>query len=581
MAVLPGVLSVDPRFPDPASVGMSPSLLGFAETAPYANHGLVPTPVSGPKSHSNVTVPSAAVPGTKQDTIGKVWLDKIHLLPYSVDAGFVTDEVIFTIELFSTVDDPSGLRSDTCTALTKVQGTEIPITSGPDTPPFDVHAQTAEIYEITVPKDGAPFIDASLTWTFPTLNIPVWSLIGTRTLPPTYLHDYVEAFGFSYEYSTSVFRSGTAAETRVNTSPKPRHSSEARFYTSDERTARLMQAHIYKASQNPYPALIYPDASIINSKDLALREIYIDTTYRRFFVGGLAVVLVGEAPLPVAIPYTIAEVHSDKIVVSVDFEADDFSAGDVVIPAYTADITFGNSLSMLTTDLQELEYKASELTGGAQMPERYAGVVPAEIDQIDGRMLFDFVHNFRDSLDMEYQVYGSTHKLGNGELFVPKGDRGVRSYKLAVDLSDREEIWRLAGFFELARGRGDSFWFLPPQRSFDVVQIGTNTFKIETWTDISSNVGDPYEWVYFKDSSTGDYSTFKITDAAYSEVDDTMVITVDASIGISVLNVEEAGYASLVRFSSDRLEETWLTSGFCSFEIDLTEVIEEATVDVS
>jgi len=193
-------------------------------------------------------------------------------------------------------------------------------------------------------------------------------------------------------------------------------------------------------------------------------------------------------------------------------------------------------------------------------------------------MIFDFDHNWKSGYGISSKMYGEDHTLGANSIFVPKGDRPALSYDLELSLNSRAEIWRLGGFFELAKGRLESFWYMPDYAPFVLVSVGTSTVVVESWTDSSVLAEAVSQFVYLQ-TSTGT-SFYPISSATYDSVTDRMTFTVTGTILESLLDVTRSGFGSLVRFASDEMSESWVTRSIATVDVSLIETLEEATITI-
>jgi len=572
MASLSGTIAHSLISPALDASVMSSNVVNVSEAAPYLSGGWVlPDTESGDLAHTNPDIGSDELSGAVYEGLGEALYDRIIVDPTSISLDRILGTATEDVEVWSTYREKK-----TCTSISgDVEGVEIG--TGPTDVPFDFDPYGSFKYTIVVDKDGPAVVDTSYIWIITGADVADVTVDGLRLVYPIFQHNWLESFELSSSFVTSLFLAGTSAESRAGTRKRPKRSSTASFRAQDEGTTRGMVAALNRIATKEYPAIIYCDLTEVDSVDVSARQINIDTEYKRFFVGGYVVVLSGDSLQKAAIPFTITAVYSDHVIVQESFSSATIHAGDKIFPGYLAKYTVESGVTMNHWTNADMEYSATEKPGATRLPARYDSV-PSTIDQYGGKMIFDFDHNWKSGYGISSKMYGEDHTLGANSIFVPKGDRPALSYDLELSLNSRAEIWRLGGFFELAKGRLESFWYMPDYAPFVLVSVGTSTVVVESWTDSSVLAEAVSQFVYLQ-TSTGT-SFYPISSATYDSVTDRMTFTVTGTILESLLDVTRSGFGSLVRFASDEMSESWVTRSIATVDVSLIETLEEATITI-
>lgn len=227
-----------------------------------------------------------------------VWFEGVHIEPRSLDAGFVTGPLTFTIRAFNT----SRFRAVVAYEYL-VEGEEGVDLNPP--PTFDIHLPSTGVttFSLEVTEEGPPQFENRVIvrfvgWLDEQTDIAV---VGRRVVPfPIDPSGEIEE---GYAYLTRILTSGADAEQRAALRELPRRQWSFEFVLARSE-ARLMQSLIHGWQQRAFGLPVWYDETVLDSPvgigDLALA---CDTEQRIW----------GELAILWADPWTYEVVRIDSI----------------------------------------------------------------------------------------------------------------------------------------------------------------------------------------------------------------------------------------------------------------------------
>lgn len=350
---------------------------------------------------------------------------------------------------------------------------------------------------------------------------------------------------------------------------------------------QAIQQHAYVEA----PVPLYPDAVDIAAAehDSGVLTITADFSYRRFFVGCRVVVFSirhRESQIDQRSMFGIVtELNAFSATVELESTYRTITSNDVIAPCIDTELSEGASGTMLTDGVVEIDVTWNEVEGGSTLPSLWPSAphgdpallaAIAQTASFDGEeiALFPGITNWLDGIDFELVTPADSSSLGRSRLLEVTQKPYVQ-LNVRTTNHDRATAWQVLRFFDAMQGRTGTFAFVHPIDSFDVVATTTNSVDI-TMVGSPQAARNQLRFIALVDN-TGETHIRRVVQI--NDLTTTFRVIWNAAYPIS--NVVEARHVWVCSFTSDEIEEEWLTSGVTRIDFKLDELpeIEELEVD--
>lgn len=370
----------------------------------------------------------------------------------------------------------------------------------------------------------------------------------------------------SCAYETQIEQNLDGSEQRKGLRGKPvRRISTASLAFSEDQSAKLYKYLTQSANGDVYMPL-YSDQTEVTAGFTGGTNLPCDTRYRRFAVGGKAMIVVLEGPnVSETIRVVTIQSLTDTAITTSGSMTGTVPVGALVFPVIESQLILGHNASLETDRVLTLASNLFERTNANTIPASIAaGTVPSGVGSLRGLPVLDMGFNW-DDIQEGVLRKGSVTQVGLSNLATLYGDRATDTGSINFLTESREEAWRLIQFFDSCRGAGRPFWY--PHRTAVGIPLSVASLSITVPDDVPLS-----EW-----------TTRKLVSVWYTDgsVDVRIVSGAIASSGYSILtlnsalsdptlsNIAYVSFASLARLASDEMVENWETTEVLrtSFEI--------------
>lgn len=414
--------------------------------------------------------------------------------------------------------------------------------------------------------------------------------------------DWSEGTTTSTLWNTNIEESPvTGAEQRRQLYSRPQHVVRADFLgVRQDRSTRLYQS-MARRTENRFP---FP---IVSDKSLVLQDvpnngttIICDTRYRRFFAGARVMLFSPRShdrfplePRPdLDVVYaTIAIVFPDTLILEsgIKTEIGPFEAGKSwAIPVIDSEINLDEQGILHTDHHRQLSVEAREVMGLNTLP-RLPLINGIGFSTHEGRpVLPNRFANWITLPESGYGKSGDTLESGRTVLVSPFGDQPRATATMDATRLSRKEVWEVASFFDLCRGRTRSFFTPSPQRDWIIIfgehaanEDAINVLRVGHVETFRNLVEGKYIVMVLKPELGGLVFIYKVQSVKESiSLFAVFELKLDRQIGFSTSLVDYVAVCHLCRWDSDRLDEHWITDEACRISLPIRELIDEGSKSI-
>lgn len=302
------------------------------------------------------------------------------------------------------------------------------------------------------------------------------------------------------------------------------------------------------------------DQSYTTQDDAAGLVVHCDTTYRRFFVGFKAMVVLWNREKKATNIHvgTIASIAADSITFS-SGQGPAFAVpkGSSVFPAIECEPDINTPIKVVTDRYVMFDIEARERVGATALPALQAGdTIPAGESSYQGIPILTIPHTWLNTeggerrkniqtqvgLDTIPQLYGPTSLM-----------QGALTFQGLV----RSEAWRTLKFFDSRCGSLFNFWYPNSTEDLPLVSFAGTSVVVKT----SISPADLLERKFIGIWVDGVIQVKRITVATDSGGGN-VGLTVDTPVLVpSQYTLVKVSFVSLAKFDTDSLQEEWQTDG--------------------
>jgi hypothetical protein len=367
----------------------------------------------------------------------------------------------------------------------------------------------------------------------------------------------------SEAWSTDVKRARSLAEDRYSLLGKPYRTIEFATIAHGISNVHSLYLFLKRISYGRNLIPIYCDVTTITAIESGARVIYCDTRYRRFFADQYVVIYdpntrVFEVAVTASVTDTQIQVTSPLTKV--------FSAGCKVYPLMETRVNVSQSIDIMTDRTASMTLQCIESEGRTAIPIHVLQSPPS---------VFDFLIDW-NRVSIENTRVATTEASGRGTSIVTYGAQSLMSFNLSMTFVQRSEAWRFIKFFNYCKGRGKSFYFINPLCTYEVTSIDQFGVSVKA-------LGEPIDWrfkpyvgIVMRD---GTVHVKEIDQNSISRTNNVDILTWTQADTNNFADYRKVTVAHRVRFGSDELRQTWVTTEHMTTDIELIDVLNEYTVD--
>lgn len=397
----------------------------------------------------------------------------------------------------------------------------------------------------------------------PTLDFFLTDWVGDQEIETVWPSDVVSSFL-------------TDSEERRSLTTKPRRKIIVTWKGMDRNVSSRILFQLLRSAEESIEIPLYADQAAVTGTAGAV--VTCDTTNKRFYAGFKIVIV--SPDLQTVERGTILSLTAADITLTAALVAS-FGVNSLIFPIMDVLPVLGHSMRYETDELLTLEAAFKEIPGTTALPSLVPtfGDNPTGFPVISTFPVLNLPHNWSLAFSAGIGRTGANFNQGKGPDVQIAGLKPIMNFRLDLSPLTRAESFSFLEFFDSRRGRCLPFWIIPPHSAFRATQdIGPNV-TIEALENLS-DISDFVSWV------------------AVEELDGTIHIEALASVAslsatewrldpstpfpaIPLAQVSRVSMGHLVRFSSDANSERWGSDGVGLFEVGVTELVNEATVEVA
>jgi hypothetical protein len=343
-------------------------------------------------------------------------------------------------------------------------------------------------------------------------------------------------------FETRVFTSDNGTEDRVSLRHRPERYMSIQWTGMNKVQSTKLRMNLMRMANAQFLAPIYCDS--VNCT-VATDTLTGDFQYRRFFVGGRALVTDGTSfeEFPI-LAVSDTEVQLDGSPTITVTRAFPLMECEIQLSASGTQITEHHSNVLL--NLQEAN--PLPLIANIFTPTLYEGDPVLQLPCDWSQVAFNI------------RRYGATYVEGKGKSVEVYGQPEFALNFRALGMN-RANAWGVISAFEHCRGRKNRLWIIDKQSVFNV----TNVSGVVVTVDAQGSITDFDFFTHLASSRTDIHEVVSVTDNGSTwdiEFDDDMT-------GVTDLFLARYG-----RFDSDSLSESWKTQEHCEFSLSFTTTAE-------
>jgi hypothetical protein len=373
-------------------------------------------------------------------------------------------------------------------------------------------------------------------------------------------------------FRTAIQSAVSTAEQRLSLASLPYREVRASLDGFDPSDAGLLMASSHRAAKAASLVPLYCDQLDTTSPVSAGATVIptSDTTLSRVSVGGRVVVL-SPGMNPSNQHISVVQSKATNSITLTTATASAFPQGSSIIPLIESRIRLTSGGSGLTDSVLSLDLSATEVAGPSQLDL----LTGSSFNTHDGLPIFELPLDWARPIGWEVIRQGEV-----GDAVTVYGSRAAMSFDFEVVCTSRGEAFQTIRFFEDRAGQLKPFWFVSPfsqyafiSRTLSVVRVAVaeRDFASIDW------MARPYIALIDKNHQIQVRDIVSVTAVSPGVVD---VETLN-DFTIANSDVHRAAVCYKMRFNSDELTESWLSTRAMRTRMGVVEVLEEKSVTIS
>lgn len=484
-----------------------------------------------------------ALQGGLQPSFAKDVLDRIHIIPASIDVGNLTGSVSRSVALWNTY-----ATTKACSAVVRKNMDGIVTDAGSS---FALGPLSARIVNAVIAMDGPPIIDGSLTFVFADLSLKV-TFAGRRIVAWVWKPQIPVLE--SLEWMTDLLEAHDGSEQRIRLRNAPRQAWEISVLSCDPVDQATIETALYGWQGRSWAMPVWAEQLAVTGPLAAgATQVVVDTTQADFRVDGMA--MLWQSPMVNEV-VVLSGVAADRITFSLPTAVAFAEGAILVLPVRTAKI-----MGSIKRDDYASGPAKFTATFRSTEPREYTGQ-PSPEQYLDTDVLLDPLLADGEIVSRNIDRPATIVDYETGAVFmdVPRA-YSTSLYDMRWELQDRAEIWALRQWLHRRGGRVLPF-FVPSWRPDLQLQ------QLIAPTDTNIRVSDTGYTRLLSGSAIrkhimielNDGSRFfrRVTGSALAEAGQE-TLSLDAAIGqtINVSDVRRISWLTLCRLNADRIEISW------------------------
>lgn len=381
-------------------------------------------------------------------------------------------------------------------------------------------------------------------------------------------------------FETDIQFALTAAEQRRGLMGKPMRTVSQFVTAQTPEQLRALRMLMMRAAQCMSLFPLTSDFGLIDADVTSGATISVDTTFKRFKVGGRAV-LVPDTSGTYSADVEVLEISAvtDTTITFTTDLVNDYNDGDLVFPLIEAQVIAESTGSLLTDYVGTLQLTAIEQVGDSQIDlVQEINTIPSGFSTHDSLPILSIGVNFGRPIDMGVRRFSSASQSGLKTIENYYGDRAAATLRLPHTCKNREEAWNLLKLFESRGGSLHPLWVVSPSTELTVLGVTGGGAGI-----VVKAIGPEYDWNYVTNVAivltSGTVRIRAVSSVSRNADEDT--ITFSATIPDSIGDIDRATLAFRARSQTDEFEERWATDGVMETDFSLIELIDEQEITIA
>lgn len=405
-----------------------------------------------------------------------------------------------------------------------------------------------------------------------------------------FMHNWVDELTIETAYMTDVNRSPqTLAEERRSLIQRPERTLTLHWLRMDATEVYQLRRLLRRLTSENLQLPLYPDAIEVGA-DAPLgteTDFTVNVENRRFYVGARVLffetsktyLAVGEVKTGIITELTATQIKIDAAL-GVAVLANKWS----VVPLIDCEILLDPQITWETAEVANVNLTVREFRGKNALPPTSLGLTSGFPVRL-GRPVFEIEPNWIRGIRTTYKRIGNEQRVGRRTVPLLDGTRYSQFQDWNLSPLERADWYRVMRMFDTRRGRGESFWAIDREFTWDlaltssvfidVVPFGTfadfNPDGIWTDSNIAAAIVMKDGEIHLAQINTvvDNTSTWRLTLVGGQTIDDPIDLT----------QVEYFAMARISRFNTDAMKERWLTNNVCSVRLKTIELQNEKDVD--
>lgn len=529
-----------------ADINVTPNLDNFAIDNVYVFDRASSLMFGVESGDDVVALVSEATDGHREITFRDLWYNRIHVIEKHTQLGSVTANQERIIEVWNAYFVDQFMAGYESTGDIVVTG----FMAG------TFNALESHLYTVAIPLDGAPTIDAVITWHFDVLGIRIGTVKGQRVIPFILRHNWTEKVLEQISFKTDVLPALSGKEQRIGIRRLPRRRFEMSYLTLTPLERSYLENVLYGWQGRRYAVPLWSDVTTLRAAVAEGDSFFdVDTITRDFDIGALVFITDG-------VNYDTLEISgvTEDSVTTATPSLNAYAFGSKIVPARLGTLESKIGLSRITNQLETARL-AWALTADQESVNRRVDYTPV---MYRGKEVYNVSNDYTNSIAVEQEFKTDTMDAENGAFGIYASDPHPRRTYPFSALSTRDELGQMIEWMYRREGRLNPFWYVERVPSFflqaDVLGDDV-TFVVKTGGYTQQSFDSPAR----KDiaiKTTSGWMYRRITGSTINE-DGTETITLDSNLGVNL--VADANplmsYIKFVRCDQDSFELSYTSTG--------------------
>jgi len=398
-------------------------------------------------------------------------------------------------------------------------------------------------------------------------------------LPTVFRPNWADRITIEGAWTTDVVKARQSlAEERRGHCDRPRRMMEVTLTGIRHKESATMFVHLIRAADERLPVPVYSDSTKVTTTSSGL-NVFCDTTYRRFHVGGRILIHSWDSEgMPATSEYAlIATILPGQLTLASALTGS-YPVNSRVYPTMDSEVQVNAEASFITDQHVVIRLRAMEVAGKSALPASIGVHNTEQFQRFRGLNVFDVRVDWAAELKTSVVRSADRSTAGLAEIIALRGSRPQLVHTINIQSIERATHWRALQFFDRHKGRKEPYYLVAHEALWEPVAITQNDVTVTEFGNIADAQAF-FDYVAVVERS-GLAHLAEIL--AITDLGGTWRIDFAEPIAAVVLaDVRKVTSAHLVRNSSDAVKEEWETTEHSTISWRAEDLLSEDDVEIA